>query len=101
MSSLYDTTMKREKMVVDFKNLLLGFRTYFEEADIPLDGNPADYPELTLYNEASRIYGKLPHMYKLDDLCILEGEYDLLTSILADMKNGDWITSPYYNKKVV
>ena len=34
MSSLYDTTMKRETMVQKFEQLLAQYRAYFEEAGI-------------------------------------------------------------------
>ena len=87
MGSLYDTTMKREKMIHDF-----------EHAGIDIDG---DAPELMLYKEALRIYTSLPRMKNLDPLCMLEGEYDLLRSILSDMQTGNWITSPYYKKDAI
>lgn len=96
MTSLYDTTMKREKMVHDFEMLLSEYRSYFDEADIDMDG---DAPELMLYREASRIYKELPGMHQYDSLYIMEGEYNLLSSILSDMKTGNWITSPYYSAK--
>ena len=65
MSSLYDTTMKRETMVQKFEQLLAQYRAYFEEAGI------------------------------------MEGEYDLLRSILSDMQTGNWMTSPYYKKDAI
>lgn len=95
MGSLYDTTMKREKMIHDFEQLLAQYRAYFKDADIDIDGKA---PELMLYKEALRIYTSLPQMKNLDPLCIMEGEYDLLRSILSDMQTGNWITSPYYKK---
>ena len=85
MGSLYDTTMKREKMIHDFEQLLAQYRAYFKDADIDIDGNA---PELMLYKEALRIYTSLPQMKNIDPLCILEGEYDLLRSILSDMQTG-------------
>lgn len=96
MGSLYDTTMKREKMIHDFEQLLAQYRAYFKDADIDIDGKA---PELMLYKEALRIYTSLPQMKNLDPLCIMEGEYDLLRSILSDMQTGNWITSPYYKKR--
>ena len=98
MGSLYDTTMKREKMIHDFEQLLAQYRAYFKDADIDIDGNA---PELMLYKEALRIYTSLPQMKNIDPLCILEGEYDLLRSILSDMQTGNWITSPYYKKDAI
>ena len=98
MGSLYDTTMKREKMIHDFEQLLAQYRAYFKDADIDIDGNA---PELMLYKEALRIYTSLPRMKNIDPLCILEGEYDLLRSILSDMQTGNWITSPYYKKDAI
>lgn len=98
MGSLYDTTMKREKMIHDFEQLLAQYRAYFKDADIDIDGNA---PELMLYKEALRIYTSLPQMKIIDPLCILEGEYDLLRSILSDMQTGNWITSPYYKKDAI
>ena len=38
MSSLYDTTMKREKMIHNFEQLLAQYRAYFEEAGIDING---------------------------------------------------------------
>ena len=98
MSSLYDTTMKRETMVQKFEQLLAQYRAYFEEAGIDLDGKT---PELMLYKEALRIYTSLPQMKNMDPLCIMEGEYDLLRSILSDMQTGNWMTSPYYKKDAI
>ena len=98
MGSLYDTTMKREKMIHDFEQLLAQYRAYFKDADIDIDGNA---PELMLYKEALRIYTSLPQMKNIDPLCMLEGEYDLLRSILSDMQTGNWITSPYYKKDAI
>ena len=98
MGSLYDTTMKREKMIHDFEQLLAQYRAYFKDAGIDIDG---DAPELMLYKEALRIYTSLPRMKNLDPLCMLEGEYDLLRSILSDMQTGNWITSPYYKKDAI
>ena len=98
MGSLYDTTMKREKMIHDFEQLLAQYRAYFKDADIDIDG---EAPELMLYKEALRIYTSLPQMKNIDPLCILEGEYDLLRSILSDMQTGNWITSPYYKKDAI
>lgn len=95
MTSLYDTAMKREKMVHDFEILLSEYRSYFREAHIDMDG---DAPELMLYQEASRIYRELPKMHQFDSLYIMEGEYNLLSSILSDMQTGNWITSPYYSR---
>lgn len=54
-----------------------------------------------LYKEALRIYTSLPQMKNFDPLCILEGEYDLLRSILSDMQTGNWMTSPYYKKDAI
>lgn len=70
MSSLYDTTMKRETMVQKFEQLLAQYRAYFEEAGIDLDSKA---PELMLYKEALRIYTSLPQMKNMDPLCIMEG----------------------------
>ncbi len=98
MGSLYDTTMKREKMIHDFEQLLAQYRAYFKDAGIDIDGNA---PELMLYKEALRIYTSLPQMKNFDPLCILEGEYDLLRSILSDMQTGNWMTSPYYKKDAI
>ena len=98
MGSLYDTTMKREKMIHDFEQLLAQYRAYFKDADIDIDGKA---PELMLYKEALRIYISLPQMKNLDPLCIMEGEYDLLRSILSDMQTGNWITSLYYKKDAI
>ena len=98
MGSLYDTTMKREKMIHDFEQLLAQYRAYFKDADIDIDGKA---PELMLYKEALRIYTSLPQMKNLDPLCIMEGEYDLLRSILSDIQTGNWITSPYYKKDAI
>ena len=89
MGSLYDTTMKREKMIHDFEQLLAQYRAYFKDAGIDIDGKA---PELMLYKEALRIYTSLPQM---------EGEYDLLRSILSDMQTGNWMTSPYYKKDAI
>ena len=98
MGSLYDTTMKREKMIHDFEQLLAQYRAYFKDAGIDIDGKA---PELMLYKEALRIYTSLPQMKNFDPLCILEGEYDLLRSILSDMQTGNWMTSPYYKKDAI
>ncbi|WP_288264809.1 hypothetical protein [uncultured Dialister sp.] len=98
MSSLYDTTMKREQMITKFKNLLDEYQRYFKEAGIDPNGKA---PELILYREASRLYASLPGTRDLDPLCIMEGEYDLLRSILSDMQTGNWISSPYYPKDVI
>lgn len=98
MSSLYDTTMKREKMIQNFEQLLAQYRAYFEEAGIDINGKA---PELMLYKEAQRLYMSLPQMKNMDPLCIMEGEYDLLRSILSDMQTGSWMTSPYFKKDVV
>lgn len=98
MSSLCDTTMKREKMIQNFEQLLAQYRAYFEEAGIDINGKA---PELMLYKEALRIYTSLPQMKNMDPLCIMEGEYDLLRSILSDMQTGNWMTSPYFKKDVV
>lgn len=98
MGSLYDTTMKREKMIHDFEQLLAQYRAYFKDAGSDING---DAPELMLYKEALRIYTSLPRMKNLDPLCMLEGEYDLLRSILSDMQTGNWITSPYYKKDAI
>ena len=54
-----------------------------------------------LYKEALRIHTSLPQMKNLDPLYIMEGEYDLLRSILSDMQTGNWIASPYYKKDAV
>ena len=98
MGSLYDTTMKREKMIHDFEQLLAQYRAYFKDAGIDING---EAPELMLYKEALRIYTSLPQMKNFDPLCILEGEYDLLRSILSDMQTGNWMTSPYYKKDAI
>ena len=98
MSSLYDTTMKREKMIQNFEQLLAQYRAYFEEAGIDINGKA---PELMLYIEAQRLYMSLPQMKNMDPLCIMEGEYDLLRSILSDMQTGNWMTSPYYKKDAI
>ena len=98
MSSLYDTTMKREKMIHNFEQLLAQYRAYFEEAGIDINGKA---PELMLYKEALRIYTSLPQMKNMDPLCIMEGEYDLLRSILSDMQTGNWMTSPYFKRDAV
>lgn len=98
MGSLYDTTMKREKMIHNFEQLLAQYRAYFKEAGIDINGKA---PELMLYKEALRIYTSLPQMKNMDPLCIMEGEYDLLRSILSDMQTGNWMTSPYYKKDAI
>lgn len=35
MGSLYDTTMKREKMIHDFEQLLAQYRAYLKDAEPP------------------------------------------------------------------
>lgn len=77
---------------------LLSTEPTSKDAGIDIDG---EAPELMLYKEALRIYTSLPQMKNLDPLCMLEGEYDLLRSILSDMQTGNWMTSPYYKKDAI
>ena len=101
MSSLYDATMKREKMIEDFSALLNDFRCYLKAAHIPVNVSESDYPDLTLYREACRIHGMLPRIHKFSNLCLLEGEYHLLSSMLEMRKNKNHLFTPYSPDHVV
>lgn len=91
MNKMYDAIMKMEKMLDAYESLIDDLTGFLKDNGIDITGDPTEHPALMLYAEAGRIYGKLLHTRKLEDLLRMEGEYRLMTSMLAEMKAGAWM----------
>ncbi len=91
MNKMYDAIMKMEKMLDAYESLIDDLTTFLKDNGIDITGDPTEHPALMLYAEAGRIYGRLLHTRKLEDLLRMEGEYRLMTSMLAEMKAGAWM----------
>ena len=48
------------------------------------------HPAIMVYDEAGRIYSRLLHTRRLEDLLRLEGEYNFMNAMVAEMKAGAW-----------
>lgn len=95
MNKMYDEVMKMGKLLDAYEALLGDLSNFLKDHDIDVTADPAEHPALMLYAEAGRIYGKLLHTRKMEDLLRMEGEYRLMNSMLAEMKAGAWMGSSY------
>ncbi len=91
MNKMYDAIMKMEKMLDAYESLIDDLTGFLKDSGINITSDPTEHPALMLYAEAGRIYSKLLHTRNLEDLLRMEGEYRLMTSMLAEMKAGAWM----------
>lgn len=98
MNKMYDAVMKMETLLDAYETLIGDMTDFLNDNGIDVTGDPSEHPALMLYAEAGRIYGRLLHTRKLEDLLCMEGEYRLMTAMLAEMKAGAWMTTSQHEK---
>ena len=91
MNKMYDTVMKMESLLAAYDELIGNITAFLSDHHIPVTGDPEEHPALMLYAEAARIYGRLLHTRKMEDLLRMEGEYRLMKALVAEMKAGAWM----------
>lgn len=98
MNKMYDAVMKMETLLDAYEALIGDMTDFLNDNGIDITGDPSEHPALMLYAEAGRIYGRLLHTRKIEDLLRMEGEYRLMTSMVAEMKAGAWMTTSHHEK---
>lgn len=98
MNKMYDAVMKMETLLDAYDTLIGNITNFLKDNGIDVTGDPSEHPALMLYAEAVRIYGRLLHTRKLEDLLRMEGEYRLMTAMVAEMKAGAWMTASHDEK---
>lgn len=98
MNKMYDAVMKMETLLDAYEALIGDMTNFLNDNGIDVTGDPSEHRALMLYAEAGRIYGRLLHTRKLEDLLRMEGEYRLMTSMVAEMKAGAWMTTSHHEK---
>ena len=91
MNKMYDEVMKMGKLMDAYEGLLSSLSDFLKDNGIDVTADPAEHPALMLYTEAARIYGRLLHTRKMEDLLRMEGEYRLMNAMLSEMKAGAWM----------
>ena len=91
MNKMYDAVMKMETLLDAYEALIGDITNFLNDNGIDITGDPSEHPALMLYAEAGRIYGRLLHTRKLEDLLRMEGEYRLMKALVAEMKAGAWM----------
>lgn len=80
-----------ESLLHAYDELIVNITAFLRDHHIPVTGDPEEHPALMLYAEAARIYGRLLHTRKMEDLLRMEGEYRLMKALVAEMKAGAWM----------
>lgn len=104
MNHMYDAVMKMEQLLGSYERLIGDVSDYMRENGIDYTDDNSVHPAIMVYDEAGRIYSRLLHTRRLEDLLRLEGEYNFMNAMVAEMKAGAWtglLTDGKYSTKAV
>ena len=76
MNHMYDAVMKMEQLLESYERLIGDVSDYMRENGIDYTDDNSVHPAIMVYDEAGRIYSRLLHTRRLEDLLRLEGEYN-------------------------
>ena len=104
MNHMYDAVMKMEQLMESYERLIGEVSAYMKENGIDYTDDHSVHPAIMVYDEAGRIYSRLLQTRKLEDLLRLEGEYNFMSAMVAEMKAGAWtglLTRRTYDTKAM
>lgn len=103
MNSMYDSVMRMEGLLGDYEHLIDRLAGYMKEKGIDPAGDNETHPAVMLYGEAGRIYNRLLHTRKEEDLLRMEGELKLMKGMVNEMETGAWawLTENSFDRKAL